>query len=184
MGTQRCDGAVAIMDSLIDQKNNIGEPSAVLFRKKHAARGFNPEYRQIVDLEMWFHILEQGMFVYLSEPLCSFRIHPDQETRRNFDRGLHIDDSSFLLRDYAHKPYLRFSRFQRAYMFFAPAYGIWNLYRKHRRISREAAEELIRGRYHFSMPAFFAFKPFFRFYKFYRRQRNVVLRRLRGRLRK
>jgi hypothetical protein len=32
------------------QKNLIGESSTVMFRKKHSARGFNVQYRQIVDL--------------------------------------------------------------------------------------------------------------------------------------
>ena len=36
--------------------NRIGEPSAVMFRRTAAARGFHPDYRQAVDLEMWMHL--------------------------------------------------------------------------------------------------------------------------------
>ncbi len=38
-------------------ENVVGEPSVVLFRKADAKRGFNPAYRQIVDVEMWFHLV-------------------------------------------------------------------------------------------------------------------------------
>lgn len=177
MGPRRCDGAVAIMDSLIDQKNNIGEPSAVIFRKKYAERGFNPEYCQIVDLEMWFHLLEQGKFVYIPEPLCAFRVHSEQQTKRNFDSGLYINDSFFLLRDYSNKPYLKFSCIQRKYMYFTPAYNIWKLYYKHNRFSRKVAEDMIFNKYHYSSFIFYIVKPFFRLYKFYYRYKRMVLRR-------
>ncbi len=43
-------------------RNIVGEPSAVLFRKADARRGFDPKYRHIVDVEMWFHLLEKGGF--------------------------------------------------------------------------------------------------------------------------
>ncbi len=69
-------------------KNLVGEPSAVLFRKADAARGFDPQYRQIVDVEMWFHLLEKGDLAYTREPLCAFRCHPLQQTERNTDSGV------------------------------------------------------------------------------------------------
>jgi glycosyltransferase involved in cell wall biosynthesis len=62
-----------------DQRNPnlIGEPSVVMFRKSQACRGFNPRYHQLVDLEMWFHLLEQGKYAHLDMPLSSFRIHAE-----------------------------------------------------------------------------------------------------------
>ena len=176
LGTGTSEGARVIIDNLIDQQNIIGEPSSVIFRKKQASRGFHEKYRQIVDLEMWFHLLEQGEFLYIDEPLCSFRIHPGQATQRNFEQGLYFDDTSQLLQDYAEKPYVRLSRFLRTYMYFAPAYGIWKLYKKHRKISRGSALGTIRERYHFSPLGFFAFKPFYRVHKYYRRWRKWLKR--------
>lgn len=69
-------------------RNIIGEPSSVLFRKADAQRGFDSKYRQIVDLEMWFHLLEKGDLVYTREPLSAFRCHPAQQTERNIRSGL------------------------------------------------------------------------------------------------
>ena len=53
------EGAKAISMCLWEQKNLIGEPSAVMFRKASAARGFDARYRQLIDLEMWFHFLNR-----------------------------------------------------------------------------------------------------------------------------
>lgn len=179
LGRRRSRGAKVVSDCLVDLRNNIGEPSVVLFRKKWAERGFNPEYRQIVDLEMWFHILEHGTFAYIDEPLCSFRVHANQETRRNFEQILHIDDFYLLLRDYAEKPYVRISSINRSYMYFLRSYVIWKLYKTHKRISREEARDLIQSRYHYSMRRFVLVMPFFRLYKFYRRNRIIILSYLR-----
>ncbi len=180
-GRRRCRGAKVIGDCLIDLRNNIGEPSVVLFRKEHAARGFNQRYRQVVDLEMWFHILEQGEFAYIDEPLCSFRVHPNQETRRNVEQCHHIDDFHLLLQEYARKPYIRISRINRAYAFFLSAYIIWKLYKTHHRLSRDEAEKLIQDRYQYSMRRFFALKPFFRLYRYIRRSAHQFRQFLRSR---
>ena len=53
-GSTGYGGTGIIQDCLVEQKNKIGEPSVVLFRKRHSDRGFDPRYRQAVDLEMWF----------------------------------------------------------------------------------------------------------------------------------
>ncbi len=63
--------------------NIIGEPSAIMFRRSAAARGFSETYAQLVDLEMWLHLLERGPLVFTPEPLCSFRRHPLQQTEAN-----------------------------------------------------------------------------------------------------
>lgn len=89
------DGKRTIMRCLIDL-NLIGEPSVVLFRKSQALRGFNPKYRQIVDLEMWFHLLEQGDLVYTREKLCCFRKHSQQQTVFN-NMGTLVQTEHFLL---------------------------------------------------------------------------------------
>lgn len=87
--------------------NDIGEPSAVMFRRADALRGFRAEYNQTVDLEMWFDLLEKGDFAFLAEPLCSIRVHAGQQTARNVQSGRVVADKQLLFREYAARPYLR-----------------------------------------------------------------------------
>ncbi|MGA3007324.1 MAG: glycosyltransferase family 2 protein, partial [Opitutaceae bacterium] len=77
------DGPSAILRCLRANHNLIGEPSAVMFRRAAASRGFDPTLRQIIDLEFWFHLLSQGGLVYSPEPLCAFRRHGAQQTAVN-----------------------------------------------------------------------------------------------------
>ncbi len=76
----RQPGATVIARCLEENYNLIGEPSAVLFRRAAAARGFDPQWRQLVDLEMWLDLLGQGDFAYDPESLCGFRRHEQQQT--------------------------------------------------------------------------------------------------------
>jgi ADP-heptose:LPS heptosyltransferase/glycosyltransferase involved in cell wall biosynthesis len=78
-----CDGPQAILRCLRANHNLIGEPSAVLFRRSAAGRGFDPGLSQIIDLEFWFHLLLQGGLVYSPEPDCAFRRHGRQQTAVN-----------------------------------------------------------------------------------------------------
>ncbi|MFT3869755.1 MAG: glycosyltransferase [Nibricoccus sp.] len=65
-------------------QNAIGEPTAVMFRKSATVgRRFDPTYRQIVDLEMWLHLLKSGDLVYTDKALCHFRRHDRQQTATN-----------------------------------------------------------------------------------------------------
>jgi glycosyltransferase involved in cell wall biosynthesis len=73
---------------MVNGRNLVGEPSAAMFRRADAKRGFDPQYKQIVDVEMWFHLLEKGNLVYTREPLCGFRVHSLQQTERNTGSGL------------------------------------------------------------------------------------------------
>ena len=98
-------GTEVICQCLDEDCNLVGEPSAVLFRKRDAARGFNPRYRQLVDLELWFHLLEQGDFVYTAEPLCCFRKHPQQQTQVNDASGIGQWEIFQLFGDYRSRAY-------------------------------------------------------------------------------
>jgi hypothetical protein len=130
-------------------------------------RGFDSRYRQIVDLEMWFHILEKGNFAYLDEPLCSFRIHPDQQTKINMERvDLDCPESFLLIDDYANKPYIKFSTVAREYMKYGPVYSLWKLYKKGK-IPRQTALRNIKK--HYTLKHFYLWYPFYRFYKFGKR---------------
>lgn len=77
------DGPECIARCLSSRKNLIGEPTSVMFRRARAARGFDMTLCQIVDLEMWFHLLLSGQLVYTSKPLCCFRRHSAQQTAIN-----------------------------------------------------------------------------------------------------
>ncbi len=68
---------------LLQTVNLVGEPSVVLLRASRTSRGFDPRLRQVVDLEMWCHLLETGDLVYTKEPLCQFRRHALQQTAAN-----------------------------------------------------------------------------------------------------
>ncbi len=99
-------GTRVIAQCLARDCNLIGEPSALLFRKRNAGRGFNPGYRQLVDEEMWFRLLEAGDLVLASNPLCCFRKHARQQTELNAAHHVGEAESHRLLMDYASKPYL------------------------------------------------------------------------------
>lgn len=93
--------------------NYIGEPSGTLFRKEDALRGFSADFKRLVDVEMWFHLLEKGELLYLDQPLVQVRQHDSQETHgiiRNLD---FIDEEIDLYRRYLHRPYVRATLLQR-----------------------------------------------------------------------
>lgn len=81
------DGKRVILQCLEQNGNIIGEPSLAMFRKRQATRGFDEQFSQGLDLEMWFHLLEQGQFAYIAEPLCAFRRHSAQQTEINRRTG-------------------------------------------------------------------------------------------------
>jgi len=76
-------GRDVIAQCLWHDSNLVGEPSATIFRRAASGRGFDTGFRQVVDEEMWFHLLCQGDLVYDPEPLCAFRLHPRQQTAAN-----------------------------------------------------------------------------------------------------
>ncbi len=94
--------------------NLIGEPSAVLFRKRDAGRGFSTTYRQLVDLDFWFRLLERGGFAFAAEPLCAVREHAGQTTLRNLWTLSAARDEWRIYRDYGRRDYVRLSPARRA----------------------------------------------------------------------
>jgi len=105
--------------------NVIGEPSVVMFRRESALRGFNCEYRQLTDLEMWFHLLENGHAVYTPEPLYLFRRHARQQTEVNRTGRIGEREAMRLLAEYHLRPWFRNQK--RRKMLFAQIYTL----RKH-----------------------------------------------------
>ncbi len=94
--------------------NLIGEPTAVTFRKSLSGRGFDPDYVHLADLEMWFHLLEQGDFAFIPEALCRFRRHEGQETRFNTKNYSFVNDEINLFSEYIDKKYINMSVYQKS----------------------------------------------------------------------
>ncbi len=166
-GNFKMSGKEIIMDCLLRQSNKIGEPSVVMFRKKDSARGFLEKYKQLVDLEMWFNILEKGDFYYIDKPLSSFRIHSCQQTRINIDNCDFIDDPALLLKDYLSKSYINYSNTKKRFACYVAAYDIWKLYRRHNLISKELATEKIKRLCGYGRGKLIYNYPFYRIYKLY-----------------
>lgn len=93
--------------------NTIGEPTAVLFRRVDAVRGFDARYEHAFDVEMWCHLLRSGGLAYVAEPLCSVRVHSAQATRGNIHAGRIIEDKRRLFREMLPRLAGRLSRRER-----------------------------------------------------------------------
>jgi len=109
-------GVTVINRCLFEQRNLIGGPSAVMFRRKLATRGFSEDFFVMADLEMWFYLLEQGCFFYLEEPLCAFRQHGRQQTEKDRSALAPALENHELLRRYLGKNYVRLRRWIRKYL--------------------------------------------------------------------
>jgi glycosyltransferase involved in cell wall biosynthesis len=156
-------GAEIISRCLCDQRNQnqIGEPSVVMFRKNQASRGYNPRYHQLVDLEMWFHLLEQGSYAHLDQPLSSFRIHTEQQTAKNVLSLTYINDLSLLFDEYLFKDYVSCSRFHKRFLVYNQFYKIWKKARQNK-IDGKLVQSKIALRYR---PwQFFLLLPFYKVY--------------------
>jgi hypothetical protein len=100
------DGRETVARCVAAQANLIGEPSTVMFRKSDATRGFDGKLAQVVDMEMWFSMLEKGGLAYTREPLSAFRLHPRQQTALNLASGAAEIELLGLLADYAGRSWM------------------------------------------------------------------------------
>jgi glycosyltransferase involved in cell wall biosynthesis len=89
-----------IAQCIIRDRNPIGEPSAVLFKRTDALRGFDVGFKQLVDLEMWFHLLQKGLLRHTDEALCCFRVHNEQQTSINRANANGLTEMYQILRRY------------------------------------------------------------------------------------
>lgn len=87
--------------------NLIGEPTAVLFRKADVIAGFDENYHQALDMELWLRLLENGRFFYIDEVLCGVREHDSRGTANNLRAGRVTADKVRLFEHYSSRPYLR-----------------------------------------------------------------------------
>lgn len=106
-------------------KNYIGEPSAVMFRRSAATRGFSDAFPHLIDLEMWFHLLEQGRLISLADEVCAVRRHAAQMSHENTRSGALLDDNVRLFEQYGRKSYIRASRARSLGRKARVAYRVW-----------------------------------------------------------
>jgi glycosyltransferase involved in cell wall biosynthesis len=69
--------------------NKIGEPTCVMIKRSvfEAVGGFDPRFKQLVDVEMWYRALAVTWAAFIEEPLAQFRVHLDQMTAQNLKSG-------------------------------------------------------------------------------------------------
>jgi glycosyltransferase involved in cell wall biosynthesis len=141
--TRPLAGTTVITRCLFEQRNLIGGPSAVMFRRALATRGFDEAFFVMADLEMWFHLLEQGCFAYIAEPLCAFRQHGVQQTEKDRTSLAPALENRELLRRYLDRPYVRFRRWIRRYLEYD---AVRRIVRRSRKLGSgsEHAEQAIR----------------------------------------
>lgn len=170
------DGSEAIRRCLLRTTrghNFIGEPSAVMFRRSSAARGFDLRYRQLVDVEMWFHLLEQGRFIYLAVPLISFRHHAGQQTRKNISELNFVDDLIYLFDSYLAQSYTGIGWIARAYLRYYQFYKLL----KHARQGQHAMPLVLEKINSLYGPRRFALlRPWYRLYTPYWQLKSCFLK--------
>jgi len=116
---------IQVINRCLFGKNYIGEPSAVMFRKNMAHRGFQESLPQLMDLEMWFHLLEQGAMISLADDVCAIRQYSGQMSQQNIKSGALIDDNVRLFDAYGNKPYIRNTWMNRTSRKIRIAYRVW-----------------------------------------------------------
>jgi len=87
-------------------RNFIGEPTAVMFRKHDLTSPFRDDLPQLMDMEIWFRLLERGDLLSIEKPLCAIRIHEGQMTHVNTKAGRVISDHIRIFNDYSRKTYV------------------------------------------------------------------------------
>ena len=114
-----------VINRCIFGKNYIGEPSAVMFRRNAAQRGFQESLPHLMDLEMWFYLLEQGPMVSLADEVCAVRQYTGQMSQQNIKSGALIDDNVRLFDAYRDKPYIQNTWTKRTSRKIRIAYRVW-----------------------------------------------------------
>lgn len=104
-------GAECIREILV-KGNIVGEPTAVMFRRTLAQRGFDESFAQLTDMELWLHLLERGGFVFSPEILCLYRQHDTQETKKNINSIRIYTEGRRLFLTYSVKPGVTFGLMQ------------------------------------------------------------------------
>ncbi|MDI1299683.1 glycosyltransferase family 2 protein [Methylotenera sp.] len=105
--------------------NYIGEPSATMFRRDGLENRLNLQFPHLVDLELWFRLLEKGDLVSIPQPLCAIRRHELQMTQRNIQSGVLVEDNVRLFDMYKNKPYIKHTYLVKIERKMRMAYRVW-----------------------------------------------------------
>jgi hypothetical protein len=116
---------IEVINRCLFGMNYVGEPSAVMFRKKTAQRGFQESFPHLMDLEMWFHLLEQGPMISLADEVCAIRRYAGQMSHQNIKTGALIEDNMRLFEAFGNKPYIRNTWKNRTSRKIRIAYRVW-----------------------------------------------------------
>jgi glycosyltransferase involved in cell wall biosynthesis len=76
-------GKEALVLTLMECTNWIGEPSNQMFRAEFLDGGFDTSFNQIGDLEYNYRLLERGDYYFIADELCLFRKHSNSWTKSN-----------------------------------------------------------------------------------------------------
>jgi hypothetical protein len=125
-----------VIDRCLFGTNYVGEPSAVMFRRRQAAAGFDENYPHLLDMAMWFHLLEQGRLACIPEPLTYIRQHESQITKDNSRTGQLVVDKKRIFSAYADKPYVRKTALRVFLWRLRTAYNFWKGVAGNRSIQR------------------------------------------------
>lgn len=101
------DGRRMIIACLERNGNVIGQPVLTIFRRDAAQRGFDGRFVGHLDFEMWCHLLEQGDFFFLAEPLATWRVHETQQTARHQQTGTAHHEHLLFMEKYYDRPWLK-----------------------------------------------------------------------------
>lgn len=79
---------------LFDPINKIGEPSNTLIARDSFTKsgGFDPQFCQLLDVDLWFRLMKFGSVIYIDKKLSKFRIHESQQSVLNAKDNLIGDD--------------------------------------------------------------------------------------------
>ncbi|WP_223278126.1 glycosyltransferase [Nostoc sp. 'Peltigera membranacea cyanobiont' 232] len=134
--------------------NKIGEPSTVLIRKDVFEKVglFNSEFCQLVDLEMWLRIMSQYKVGFVNKVLSHFRIHSQQQTRRNvaLKNAILLDYQKLFQTIYNDTRYPQATRQQALYRYAALSEQSTELCQLRKQIAEEwlnISDEQIKDRY-------------------------------------
>ncbi|MBI0416759.1 MAG: glycosyltransferase family 2 protein [Nitrosospira sp.] len=120
-------------------KNYIGEPTAVMFRNKRGASLFSVDMSQLMDMDLWFRLLEQGDLFSIKDPLCVIRRHSQQLSKKNIYSKIPIEERMRLLSRFALKTH-GVSNLIRLKSLFHMSYRVY-LYRNY--LSEERKQEIL-----------------------------------------
>ena len=120
------NGRRLMITCLEHNTNLIGQPTLTLFRRSAAARGFDARFVGHLDYEMWFHLLEQGDFIYLAEVLATWRVHKAQQTAQIRKSESAAGEHLLFVEVYYNKPWLKAAATRR--MLFAQIYHLKKKY--------------------------------------------------------